>query len=206
MIKTGRDIRWAYAVTVLLLFVFLNAEAQESRRQYRKAKEFFDDKQYALAMESFRPLIAYDRNNPYSEYASFYYALSAYYQHFPAVAKDMLRQCAQLYPNWNQQSQVAYWLATLYFEEREYFQALRIVPAGSNSDPLVAQLKLHHLKDIQDTELLRMMLEEFPTDEIVAQVLAIRLHDEGSPFAMREAVELVERMGLHIEGMESDPS
>src|SRR6188768_523990 len=61
-------------------------------RQYTNAKELFKAGKYNLAMESFKPLIPYDQNNRYSEYASFYYALAAYHQGYKAVAKDMFNQ------------------------------------------------------------------------------------------------------------------
>src|SRR5688572_28430909 len=79
-------------------------------KQYNNAKALLRDGKYSLAMESFKPLIPYAQNNPYSEYASFYYAFAAYHQGYKAVAKDMLNQIRTLYPNWDKQGEVNFWL------------------------------------------------------------------------------------------------
>src|SRR4051812_45670513 len=89
------------SVLLVVFFIFLigaSALGQDFKRQYKNAKDLFDEKRYSLAMESFKPLITYDVNNPYSEYASFFYSLSAYYQGYPAVAKDNFLQLKKLHP------------------------------------------------------------------------------------------------------------
>ena len=54
------------------------ASAQDLKRQYKHAKMLFDNKDYALAMEAFKPLIVYDKDNPSPEYSSFFYGVAAY--------------------------------------------------------------------------------------------------------------------------------
>ena len=73
---------------VLLVFTFCRADAQDFKRQYKNARDFYKEGKYNLAMESFKPLLTYDRDNPYTEYASFYYAQSALSQNFRAVASQ----------------------------------------------------------------------------------------------------------------------
>jgi len=148
--------------------------AQDYKKQYRTAKDFYLDERYNLAMEAFKPLIVYDKNNPYVEYASFYYALSAYHQNFKSVTKDMLLQMKQLYPNWNQMREVNYWLAKLYFDQKQYFQAMQMLRAYPEllTQPEVTQMKFHYLNQIDDVETLRMMWEEHPEDAVVARALA----------------------------------
>lgn len=46
--------------------------AQDFKKQYKHARDFYNEKQYNLAMEAFKPLMVYDKDNPYPEYASFY--------------------------------------------------------------------------------------------------------------------------------------
>lgn len=170
--------RKAGAVCCLLFSVFallpIETSAQDFRRLYRNAKELFDDKQFNLAMEAFKPLIVYDRNNPYAEYASFYYAVSAHEQGYAAVAKDMFLQVRRLYPDWEQRAEVNYWLAKLYFDQREYFQGLlmlrEITQPEWQSD--LASLKRHYFSSLDDAETLRMMLEEYPSDTEAARALA----------------------------------
>lgn len=148
--------------------------AQDYKRQYRSAREFFDNKNYGLAMEAFKPLIVYDKDNSFLEHSSFFYALSAYHQKFPAVAKDMLVQIKQLYPEWSQMAEVNYWMAKIYFDQRQYFQAMQMLreyPVLSLQKN-VSEMKQHYLKEIEDVEVLRMMWEEHPQDTVVAKLLA----------------------------------
>lgn len=149
-------------------------QAQDYKRQYKSAREFFNEKQYGLAMEAFKPLIVYDKDNAYLEYASFFYALSAYHLKFTSVAKDMLLQIKQLYPNWSQMAEVNYWMAKIYFDQRQYFQAMQMLSGypSLNRQKSVSEMKAHYLKEIEDVEVLRMMWEEHPQDTVVAKTLA----------------------------------
>ena len=114
-------------VGVVLLIAFHGGRAQDFKRQYKNSKDFFKEGNYNLAMESFKPVMVYDKNNPYAEYASFYYAQAALRQNFSAVAKDMLLQIRRLYPNWDQMNEVNYWLAKIYFDKGEWFQGMHIL-------------------------------------------------------------------------------
>lgn len=164
-------------VLSIVFFVFLitaSALAQDFKRQYKNAKDLFDEKSYNLAMESFKPLIVYDVNNPYSEYAAFFYSLSAYYQGYPAVAKDNLVQLKKIHPNWDQMDDVNYWLAKIYFDQRQYFQGLlqlkSIKSAAFKED--IAAMQRMYLSQIEDTETLKMVMEENPDNAIAAHALA----------------------------------
>lgn len=161
-------------VALVGLLVSPALQAQDYKRQYRAAREFFDNKNYGLAMEAFKPLIVYDKENDFLEHSSFFYALSAYHQKFPAVAKDMLVQIKQLYPDWNQMLEVNYWMAKIYFDQRQYFQAMQMLreyPALSEQQNVI-EMKQHYLKEIEDVEVLRMMWEEHPEDKVVGRLLA----------------------------------
>lgn len=159
-----------------LLCLTLAAGAQDFKRQYKHAKELFDDGSYNLAMEAFKPLITYDKNNPYSEYASFYYAVAAQ-RPYPAVARDMFVQIRKLYPSWDQIDEVNLSLARLYFDQHEYFQALLILDEIRKEDMRadVKAMKRHYLKEVDDSETLEMMLEEHPDDEEVGRALAFSI-------------------------------
>lgn len=164
--------------------------AQEYARQYKIASDFFHSKKYNLAMEAFKPLMVYDRENPYVEYASFYYAVSAHHQKFPEVAKDMFLQIKSLYPKWNRLAEVNYWLAKIYFDQQQYFQAMRVlkeVPANAlkkNRD----LMKWHYLSQIDDVETQRMMWEEHPDDSVVGKALALLISKQ--PFEKQDRVLL----------------
>src|SRR5688572_11626281 len=95
-------------------------------KQFFNAKQLFREGKYNLAMESFKPLIPYDQNNQFSEYSAFYYALSAYRQGYKAVAKDMLNQIKTLHPKWDKLDEVNFWLGKIHFDNRDYFQGLKV--------------------------------------------------------------------------------
>lgn len=164
------------ALVLMLVGIMMPSlvRAQDYERQYKTAKGFFKEGRFNLAMEAFKPVVIYDKSNPYSQYASFYYAVSAYKQNFPAVAKDMFLQIKGLYPKWEKLNEVNYWLAKIYFDQRQYFQALHVLkelPSGSVAED-EALMKGHYLNQIEDVETLRMMLEEYPNDKVIAKSLA----------------------------------
>jgi tetratricopeptide (TPR) repeat protein len=164
--------------------------------RYNNAKSLFKEGKYNLAMESFKPLIAYDQNNQYAEYASFYYALSAYHQGFYAVAKDMLNQIKALYPKWDKLPEVNFWQAKIHFDNHDYFQGLKILSTIDDKkfEKDIDALKTHHLAGITDTETLKMMFEEYPKDAIIAKSLATALSKNvSSPEDKKQLEELVEK-------------
>jgi hypothetical protein len=178
----------------LLTIVVSCVNAQVNyQQQYAIAKTLFKDGKYNLAMESFKPLIAYDRNNPFSEYASFYYAVSAYNQGYQSVARDMFIQIKQLYPTWDQLDEVNLWLAKLYFDNREYFQGINQL-SGIKSSKLqkeVATIKKQGLASMTDTDALKRMHQEHPKDPVIGEKLAIELSKEISS---QEDKELLEKL------------
>jgi hypothetical protein len=159
----------------------VTACAQDLKRQYRHARQLFDNKDYGLAMEAFKPLIVYDKDNPSPEYSSFYYAVAAHELGYKAVAKDMFLQIRNLYPYWDQMPEVNYWLAKIYFDQREYFQGMHVLHelnAYQLSED-ISLMKRHYLGEITDIETLRMMSEEYPADVEVARALARALGKEA---------------------------
>jgi hypothetical protein len=173
---------------------FITADAQDLKRQYKHARQLFDNKDYALAMEAFKPLIVYDRDNPSPEYSSFYYAVSAYELGYKAVAKDMFLQIRNLYPNWDQVPEANYWLAKLYFDQREYFQGLHVLHElhANQLTEDITLMKRHYLAQIDDVEIIRMAAEEYPTDTEIARVFTRLLgHEAFKPSARRTFDSLI---------------
>ncbi|HEU5293064.1 MAG TPA: ABC transporter substrate-binding protein [Cyclobacteriaceae bacterium] len=146
-------------------------------QQYAFAKRLYIDGKFSLAQESFKSLIPYSQGNPYSEYASFYYALSAYRQGFLAVSKDMFTQIKSLYPNWDKMDEVNLWLAKIHFDNKDYFQGLRMLAAIQNQKLLkeTTPLKKQALAAVTDVQTLQMMLENYPDDEVIGEKLAREL-------------------------------
>ncbi len=164
------------AITFVLLLFFQVSEGQDFKRQYKNAKDFFNSGKNNLAMEAFNPLLIYDKSNPYAEYASFYYAMAAMRQNYLAVAKDMLLNIRKQYPQWDQMNEVNYWLAKIYFDQREYFQAMQILKAVKQEDFIesqeISRMKRFYLAQMTDPEILTMMWEEHPLDAEVGRSLA----------------------------------
>jgi len=163
-------------VLALVGLSVVDSFAQDFKRQYKNAVDFFKEGKYNLAMEAIKPCLVYDKNNPYVEYASFYYAQAALKQNYNAVAKDMFLQIKKLYPEWDQMNEVNYWLAKIYFDQREYFQAMRMLSMVKQDDAIeaeeIARIKGTYLINITDAEVLRMMWEEYPQDVEVGKALA----------------------------------
>jgi hypothetical protein len=168
------------------------ASAQiDFNRQYFNGKELYRAGKYNLAMETFKPLIPYDQNNRFSEYASFYYALSAYNLNYKAVAKDMLNQLKTTHPKWDKINEVNYWLGKIFLDNKDYFQGLRLL--GMIDDRKMAEdvdaLKAQYIPLIADVETLRMMQEEHPKDELVAKTLAAALAKQPADKEYRSQLE-----------------
>jgi hypothetical protein len=103
--------------------------------------------------------------------------LSAYRQGFLAVSKDMFSQIKSLYPNWDKMDDVNLWLAKIHFDNKDYFQGLRMLGAIKNQKLLkeTVPLKKQTIASITDVETLEMMLENYPDDEVIAEKLAREL-------------------------------
>ncbi|MEQ9404433.1 MAG: hypothetical protein RIM99_12645 [Cyclobacteriaceae bacterium] len=106
----------------ILLFSLVFSNAQANQGEYLEAKRQFSLENYRDAMGGFQSLT----DDPvFGQYASFYYALSAYHQELPKVAVDMWKQILVKYPNWNQLNEVNYWIARAAFERKRYMEGIR---------------------------------------------------------------------------------
>ncbi len=162
-------------IFILLLFPLSNtASAQDFKREYRKAKDFYKDGNYSLAMDAFKSLMIYDRNNPYPEYAGFYYALSAQQLGFSTLAKEMFIQTKKIYAQWDQLDEVNFWLVKIYLDQREYFRAwqLAMEVKSTSVKSEIDILKANALMNLDDVETLKMLLDENPHDVQISYALA----------------------------------
>lgn len=181
---------------IILAVLSVQAFAQtDFATKFNNGKQLFNDKKYNLAMETFKPLMTYDRNNAYAEYASFYYAVSAYHQNYKAVAKMTFNQIKTMYPTWDKMSEVNYWLAKIHLEEQDYFQGFKVLNSITDKkfEGDILTLKDAGLRSVSDPETLRMMLEEYPKDAAVAKalasVLAKNLSDEEGRKQLEDLID-----------------
>ncbi len=187
--------RLIFSVALFLVSIAGWSQADYSR-QYQNGKDLFRQGKYNLAMETFKPLIAYDQNNPYSAYASYYYALSAYRQGYRTVAKDMFLQIRTVHPKWDKLDEVNLWLAQIYLDDADYFQGVKVLNAIQNKrmTESIEGVKHQRLSAIKDKETLRMLNEEYPKDEVIAKILARELADDLSDPEDKQLLEkLVEQ-------------
>lgn len=168
---------------ILISFISLNSYAQDFKKNYRKAKDLFQNGRYSEAMDAFNALTVYDKKNPYTEYAQFFYGLAAQKLGFNMVAKNQWLQLKKSYPQWSQIDEVNYWLATLYFQQREPFQAIKTLNAIEDNSfrSSLDSLKRASLAKFEDVELLKMLLEDNPTDTEVCRALAVAIGRKGVP-------------------------
>ena len=162
----------------LTTFIQVSTFAQvDFTKQYFNAKTLFREGKYNLAMETFKPLIPYDKNNRFSQYASFYYALAAYNLGYKALAKSTLNQIKTLQPTWDKMEEANFWIGRINLEDKDYFQGLKMLSGiqDKNLQQTAESLKAKSLAEITDVETLKMMKEEYPKDQVVAKALAAGL-------------------------------
>jgi hypothetical protein len=195
------------SVFLILTLAWVSAVGQiDYNKQFFSAKQLFREGKYNLAMESFKPLIPYDQNNQFSTYASFYYALSAYRQGFLAVSKDMLNQIKAQHPSWDKMDEVNYWLATIHFGNKEYFQGMKVAAAiqDKKMHKDVEALKEKSLSGITDVHILKRLSVEYPKEELIARILAKQLAlDLANPASFKTLDSLIEK--FHFKRTEFIP-
>ena len=163
---------------LLTLGIQVSTFAQEDfTKQYANAKSLFTAGKYNLAMETFKPLIPINARNKYSEYASFYYALSAYNLGYKALAKTALNEIKTMHPAWDKSGEVNFWIGKINLEDKDYFQGMKILDGIKDVglQPVIELIKTKSMSEITDPETLRMLHEEYPSDRIVAKALATLL-------------------------------
>lgn len=173
-------------LTVILLLLGFLASAQTLQQRYLNAKELYREGKFGLARGAFQSISAENNNNPFVEYASYFYALSSYQEGYHAHAKDMLLQMKSRFANWEKIDDVNYWLAKIEFEAKNYEVALKY--ANSISDKTVRQdarnMKIHFLNQINDIDSLVEILKSNPTDSVTGRIIADKIHEQ--PFSQRD--------------------
>ncbi|MBS1559720.1 MAG: hypothetical protein JST69_13450 [Bacteroidetes bacterium] len=172
-------------------------QSQDFKKQYQHAKDIFEAGKYSDALDAFRPLMVYDRNNPYTEYASFYSALSAQRLGFNKLAKETFLQTKKIYPKWDQLDEVNYWLVKIYLDQHEYFRALNIAREIKNEEigKQIENLKRLAFSAIDDVETAQMLCEENPRDVEALRSLAQALGKNYSPDNERKLDSLTKITG-----------
>jgi tetratricopeptide (TPR) repeat protein len=132
-------------------------------------------------MDAFNPLITYDKENPYSEYSSFYYGLSAQKLGYTSLAKQTFLQIEKLYPQWIATDEVRFQLSALYFKQGDFFLALKELNQIKDSSAKRESISMmqYFLKRIDDVETLRLLHEEYRQDSVIARQMAKAISEQG---------------------------
>ncbi len=145
--------------------------------RYERGKVLFQQQEYDAAIEVLRPLSRQEQSNPYVEYASFYFGLSALKNDQFDLAKNMFLQIKSKYPKWEKLPEVNYWLASTYFELGDYAQALDLIKELEQSGEMGAQdredlvVMKNYFLDQADADALQRLLKLYPADKDIATQL-----------------------------------
>ncbi len=137
-------------------------------------------------METFRSIADPNEKHSLTEYASFYFALSAYQDGQVYVARDIFRQIISKFYTWRKIDEVNLWLTQINFELENYSEALHYFDKIMSGK--IAQngreLKRHHLFEIDSIEVLESLHNEYPEDNIIAEALVKSI--EKQPLADKD--------------------
>lgn len=144
--------------------------SQSQQIDYLEAKRLFGNGQYLSAKAAFSALTESDI---FGAHASFYYGLSAFKLQDYRTAKDMFRQVLVQFPQWDQKSEILYWLALSNFETEDYNRALidvsQLSELSGNSDT-EKQIIFHYLLG-EDIEILESLYAENNSNRFLAEAL-----------------------------------
>ena len=198
MNKLIRTIGWMLLLIAGMPFAFGqtgNNTAALYQERYERGKALYEQGEYASAIEAFRSLSRTEVGNPYTIYASFYFALSAFQQQDYALAKNMLLQIKSKYPKWSKMSEVDYWLANTYFELDDYVQAMSVLKSldqqkGTTRSTLedAQAMKEFYVSRLNDPERLRTLLETYPQDKLIATQLVKQLVTSGENLVLKDSL------------------
>ncbi|MFQ3575654.1 MAG: hypothetical protein SNJ77_04390, partial [Cytophagales bacterium] len=139
---------------------------------YDKAKQLFLKQQYDLASESFIPLISENKNNRNVKNSLFFYSLSCFNAKRFDDAKEKLVYLQQKFDAFKT-DEVAYLLANVYFELKEFDKAFKQLSFIKNPELLnkSQSMKTFYIDKFKDPKFLKSLFDRNSTDIIVAKKL-----------------------------------
>jgi len=190
------------SLLVLLICISVATMAQNTQQEYLNGKALFQSGKYNLAMETFKPIIQRNDSKKIAPYASFYYAVAAYQQEYPALARDMFLQINARFPKWKNKAEVNFWLARLFFEQGD-FQKAQSYSQDKSLDKENSIQKKYYYAQIKDVDSLTMLYQQSPKDEDIAYALAKAISmqmlvDQDRSFLL----QLIEDFNLNTDDFE----
>lgn len=149
--------------------------ASEIVRKYENGKNLFEQKKYALAKEQLRQVMS-QGNNPYEEYASFFYALAAYEDGDKSIAKNTLLKLQLQNEAWKNKYELVSWLIKMYLDEDNFQEAYRQYGKLSSDDQLKATPAITNYLDSMDLDELTILQSRYPTEKVIGESLAQQIN------------------------------
>ena len=189
-----------FLILSLLVFCSFFGYTQSSQGEYLEAKRQFSLGNFKVAKQSFQGLT---NDRVFGEYASFYYALSAFKLQEYQVAIDMWRQILVKFPNWDKRAEVDFWIANTYFKQKKLYDAFNKVeelPENWRSHLIESALSGMTLNGLDSAYALN------PNNEHIARYYAKAIKQQ--PYDERDRLmleELSERFDLKASSSEDLP-
>ncbi len=170
-----------YYLTSLLLTISLGLAFGQPTNSYKNdfshGKELYSMGRYELAMEVLKPLTLPTNKSIYSPYAGYYYGLSAYKKGYSFLSEEMLKSILNIYPDWEKIDLVRLWLSKIYFEEKDYLQALAVIDKVKSSEinAKCEDLTRYEVSQIDDFEIVYELYQLYPENKALGEILADKI-------------------------------
>jgi ABC-type branched-subunit amino acid transport system substrate-binding protein/predicted negative regulator of RcsB-dependent stress response len=187
-------------IIVLILFLagFTNVSFAQNIAQaegrYKSALSDYKQERYAAAMEKLSPLTSVNAKTPYSAYAHYYYALSAFRLKRYKESRQMLLQLQSRYPGWNRIADVHYLLGAIALENGQVTEGLDYLAKIKDSSLAkdVLTLKQHYFASITDLAKLKELQKQYSNDRDIA--LTLIHYIEISPTSTQTDLQIADQL------------
>ncbi|HEY8402237.1 MAG TPA: hypothetical protein VIK89_13305 [Cytophagaceae bacterium] len=171
-----RKTKYSLVFIFLALFTLLAKGQNEYQTKYLLGKDLIKNQKYSLAMEVFLPLTKDAEDNPFKEYAHYFYALAGLKGGQLNEARQMLLQLMEKYPHWVKLSEAHYLFSNILFEQEKYREGVKYADLSFVKDIKkdAEQLKEYYAQRMPLDTLIAIQ-KDLPKDEILANVLGQRL-------------------------------
>lgn len=172
----------AKKIKILFLFLFASLSTvlagDDFQAKYLQGKEHLKNGKYKEAMEAFLPLTKEAEGNIFSEYAHYFYALSASKIGKSEEARLMLMQLRHRFPKWDKLEEADYLLASIYFEKGRHRDALSLLQKLKNKtiQDDADKMKQFYLTGIHNLDTLKNLQRDFSSDQVLARILAEKIY------------------------------
>lgn len=177
-----------------LMFIGSHLVSQNVSRIFDEGKALFDDQQYALAQSKLAPITSLTEKSDKVRWASFYYAVSAFYTDDIKNSKNMFLQILNRYPDWEERNEVYFWIAYIDGQNNDIqgvFDNLARIDSPILEED-IENLKADICLKTDDLVLLKELLNEYPEEDLIASRMAdliLAMSSEKRDMALLRSLE-----------------